>query len=71
MPHELAELSKLAVDIGANKAAKQFLKYPINESTALKFKQLYLQERRAKRLREEEDLTVSDLPMKKRPTFAS
>ena len=70
-PHERAELGKLAVDIGATEAAKQFLKYPINESLALRFKQLHLQERRAKRLREEEDLTVSDLPMKKRPTFAS
>ena len=28
--------------------------------------QLYLEERRAKRLREEEDLTVGDLPFKKR-----
>ena len=62
-------MGKLAVDIGATEAAKRFskkLKYPANESTARRFKQLYLQERRAKRLREEEDLTVSDLPMKKR-----
>ena len=71
LPHEVAELNKIAVDIGATQAAKQFLKYPINESTALRFKQLYLQERQAKRLREEEDLTVSDLPMKKSATFAS
>ena len=69
LPQERAEMGKLAVDIGATEAAKRFskkLKYPINESTARRFKQLYLQERRAKRLREEEDLTVSDLPMKKR-----
>ena len=41
---ELAELGKLAVDTGA-KAAKRFskkLKYPINESTARRFKQCYL-----------------------------
>ena len=69
MPQERAELGKLAVDIGASAAAKRFskkLKYPVNESTARRFKQLYLEERRAKRLREEENLTVSDLPLKKR-----
>ena len=62
-------MGKLAVDIGASAAAKRFskkLKYPVNESTARRFKQLYLEERRAKRLRKEEDLTVSDLPLKKR-----
>ena len=65
-PQERAELGKLAVDIGASAAAKRFskkLKYPVNESTARRFKQLYLEERRAKRLREEENLTVSDLPL--------
>ena len=62
-------MGKLAVDIGVTNAAKQFskkIKYPVNESTARRFKKLYLKERRAKRLREEEDLTVNDLPMKKR-----
>ena len=66
---ERAELGKLAVDVKASEAAKWFsrkLKYSINESTARRFKQLYLEERRAKRLREEEDLTVGDLPLKKR-----
>ena len=42
LPHEQSELVKLAVDIGATEAAKQFLKYPINESLALRFMQLYL-----------------------------
>ena len=68
-PQERAESGKLAADIGASAAAKRFsrkLKYSVNESTARRFKQLYLEERRAKRLREEEDLTVSDLPVKKR-----
>ena len=71
LPQEPAELGKLTVDIGATEAAKRFskkLKYPINEIMARRFKQLYLQERRAKRLREE-DLTVSDLPMKKEANF--
>ena len=66
-PKERAELGKLAVDVGASAAAKRFskkLKYAVNESTARRFKQLYLEERRAKRLREEGDLTVSDLPLK-------
>ena len=61
-------MGKQAVDFGASAAAKRFsrkLKYPVNESTARRFKQLYLEERRAKRLREEKDLTVSDLPLKK------
>ena len=47
-PHELAELGKVVVDIGDTNTAKQFskkLKYPINESTARKFKKLYLEER--------------------------
>ena len=69
-PHERAELGKLAVDIGVTNAAKRFskkiIKYPVKESTARRFKKLCLKERRAKRLREEEDLTVSDLPVKKR-----
>ena len=44
-PQKRAELGKLAVDIGAFAAAKRFsrkLKYSINESTACRFKQLYL-----------------------------
>ena len=55
-PQERAELGKLAADIGASAAAKRFsrkLKYSVNEGTAHRFKQLYLEERRAKRLREE------------------
>ena len=60
-------MGKLAVDVGTSEAPKRFsrkLKYSVNESTARRFKQLCLEERRAKRLREEEDLTVGDLPLK-------
>ena len=56
-PHERAELGKLAVDIRLTNAAKRFskkIKYPVNKSTAHRFKKLYLKEGRAKRLREEE-----------------
>ena len=63
------ELDKLAVDIRASAAAKRFSKkwkYAVNEITAHRFKQLCLEERQTKRLREEGDLTVSDLPLKKR-----
>ena len=38
----------------------------INKSTVCGFKKAYLNERCPKRLREEEDLTVKELPLKKR-----
>ena len=59
----------MAVDIGASAAARRFSKksgYTVNVSMACRFKQLHLEERQAKRLREEEDLTVSTLPLKKK-----
>ena len=68
-PKEWAEIGKMAVDIGASAAARRFSKksgYTVNVSMACRFKQLHLEERQAKRLREEEDLTVSTLPLKKK-----
>ena len=38
----------------------------ISESTVRGFKKAYLNELRSKRLREEEDLTVQELPLKKK-----
>ena len=54
-------MSKPAVDIGASATAKRFsrkLKCPVNECTGRNFKQLYLEERQAKRSRQEENLAV-------------
>ena len=68
-PKTRAEIGRLASNIGATSAAKRVsrkLGFPVNESTARRFKKLYLQERKVKRLREEEDLTVAELPLKKR-----
>ena len=69
---ERAEIGKMAVNIGASAAARRFSKqsvYTVNKSLACRFKQLYLKESRAKRLREEEDSTISILPLKKQVDF--
>ena len=67
-PRERAEIGKLACNIGATAAARRISKKfeGINESTVRGFKKSYLNELRAKRLREEEDLTAEELPLKKR-----
>ena len=68
-PKTRAEIGKLALNIGSTAAAKRVsrtLGFPINESTTRRFKKLYLEKRRAKRLREEDDLTVAEFPLKKR-----
>ena len=68
-PKERAEIGKLACSIGATAAARHFSKkfgYTMNESTVRGLKQAYLTERRRKRLMEDEDLTVHELPMKKK-----
>ena len=67
-PRERAEIGKLACSIGTTAAARRISKKfeGINESTVRGFKKSYLNELRAKRLREEEDLTVEELPLKKR-----
>ena len=69
-PRERAEIGKLACSIGAIAAARRISKKfeGINESTVHGFKKAYLNELRTKRLREEEDLTVEELPLKKRGT---
>ena len=67
-PKTQAEIGKLALNVGATAAARRVSKklgFSVNESTARRFKKLYLEERRAKRLREEDDLTVAELPSKK------
>ena len=66
---ETGRLGRLALNIGPTAAAKRVsrkLGFPVNESTARRFKKLYLEERKAKRLREEDDLTVAEIPLKKR-----
>ena len=68
-PETRAEIGSLALNIGPTAAAKRVsrkLGFPVNESTACRFKKLYLEERKAKRLREEDDLTVAEIPLKKR-----
>ena len=68
-PKERAEIGKLACSIGATAAARHFSKklgYTMNKSMVRGLKQAYLTERRQKRLMEDEDLTVHELPMKKK-----
>ena len=67
-PKERAKIGKLACSIGATAAVRHFSKklgYTMNESTVRGLKQAYLTERRRKRLMED-DLTVHELPMKKK-----
>jgi len=64
-----AEMGKLTCRVGATEAAKRFtkkLEFRINESTMRSIKKDYLDKRHKKRLREKDDLTVSELPVKKR-----
>ena len=68
---EQAGIGKLACSIEATAAARRISRNwfggtSINESTVCGFKKAYLNELRSKRLREEEDLTVQELPLKKR-----
>ena len=68
-PRERAQMAKLACTIGATAAAKSFsrkLGVKINESTVRGFKKAYIAEQSAKRLREEEDLSVNELQPKKK-----
>lgn len=68
-PRERAQMAKLACTIGATAAAKSFsrkLGVKINESAVRGFKKAYIAERNAKRLREEEDLSVNKLQPKKK-----
>ena len=66
---EQAEIGKLACNIGATAVARRmsskFKGTGISESTVRGFKKAYLNELRSRRLREEEDLTVQELPLKK------
>ena len=58
-PKTRAELGKFALKIGSNAVAKRAsikLGFLVNESTTRRFKKLYLEERMAKQLREEDDL---------------
>jgi len=64
-----AEMGKLTCRVGATEAAKRFTKklgFTINESTMRSIKKDYLDERYKKRLREEDDLTISAMPVKKK-----
>ena len=74
-PRERAEIGKLACNIGATAAARRmsnkFKGTGISESTVCGFKKAYLNELRSKRLREEEDLTVQELPLKKKVDHCS
>ena len=68
---EQAGIGKLACSIGATAAARRISRNwfggtSINESTVRGFKKAYLNELHSKKLREEEDLTVQELPFKKR-----
>ena len=68
-PRERAQIGKLACSIGATAAAKSFsrkLGMTVNESTVREWKKAYIAERNAKRLREEEDLSVNELQPKKK-----
>jgi len=67
-PKKRAEIGKLAGQIGPSEAARRFtrkLGYSVNESTARRFKKLYDQERKIKRMREEPE-DIIELPLKKR-----
>ena len=68
-PIERAKIGKLACSIGATEAAKRFMQkfgFSVNESTITSIKKAYLTKRCEKRLREEEDLTISELSLKKK-----
>ena len=68
-PREQAEIGKLACTIGATAAARRISKKVgviINQSTVRGIKKAYLAELRFKRLREEEDLSIEELLLKKR-----
>jgi len=55
-PKERAEIGKLAGQIGASKTARRYSKKlgcSLNENTASRFKKLYDEERKRKRMREE------------------
>ena len=57
-PETRAEIGRLALNIGPTAAAKRVsrkLGFLVYESTVRRFKKLYLEERKAKRLREEND----------------
>ena len=66
-----AEMGKLTCRVGPTEAAKRFsrkLGLTINESTMRSIKKdyMYVNKQHQKRLLEEDDLTVSELPVRKR-----
>ena len=68
-PKKRAEIGKLVCSIGATEAAKRVTKkfgFSIKESTIRSMKKAYLTKQREKRLMEEDDLTISELLMKKK-----
>lgn len=68
-PRERAEIGKLACSVDATEAAKRFTKkfgFSINKSTVRSIKKAYLTKQHEKRLREEDDLTISELPIEKK-----
>ena len=68
-PKERAEIGKLACSVGATEVAKRFTKklgFSVNESTVRSMKKAYLTKLREKRLREDDDLTILELPIKKK-----
>ena len=71
------KIGKYSSENGVSTAARRFsaeLERDINPSTICGFKRAYLQELNRKRRAEEDDLTVTSLPAKKRgpwsPTYA-
>ena len=69
-PRERAKIGKLACNIGVTAAARRmsnkFKGTGISEGTVRGFKKAYLSELHSKRLREEENLTLQELPLKEK-----
>ena len=68
-PEQRAIIGKHPVENGVMAAKRKFskkLQMDINESTVRRFKEAYLKERSIKRQVEEEDVSVNELPVKKR-----
>ncbi len=68
-PQQRATVGKYAVEHGVMSAKKKFslmFKMDINESTVRRFKTDYLSERRKKRLADDEDEEITQLPVKKK-----
>jgi len=63
-PKKRAEIGRLAGQFGPSKATRRKLGYSLNESTACRFKTLYMKEKQKKRLREEPD-NITEIPLKR------